>query len=400
MVYSQVLQNVLRRLDRAFKALVRGDSNYPKFKKHEESGSFTYPQAYRGSVRLDAETKRILLSKIGRIKIVVHRQIPPGKLKTCTIKREPAGEWYACLVYDVLLAATQEPNLESSGGSIGIDLGLKSLITTSDGTKIQHPHFLRRAEKRLKRLQRGLAKKERGSANRRKAKRLLAVQYSRVANQRRDFNHKLSAKLVGKYSLIAFEELQVENMLANHGLAKSISDAGWAQLIGYIRYKAAKLQKLGVKVQAAYSTQECCFCGVLNNITLDIRQYECRGCGKTLDRDINGARIVLKRAIAQVGQDKGSSSPRSSEENLPRTVPELKPAEVRPPLTHRMEPASPIVETGTVGGGGHAAQKPATGSPRHSSVGGCHFPSPRCRPCFTAAATPPIAAIPAVPVPA
>jgi putative transposase len=357
-LYSQAGQEILKRLDRAFKAFFEHRARYPRFKRFSESGSFTYPQAYNGSVKPDLVRRRLFLSKVGNVKVVFHRELPSRReeLKTCTVVREPNGDWYASLVYEDDVQVP-EPLKAYFASPVGIDLGLKSLIATTDGVKIPHPQFLRKAEKRLKLVQRNFSATQKDSKNREKARRLLAIRQAKVANRRRDFNHKLSTQLVREHDLVAFEDLKVRNMVRNHALAKSISDAGWGQLRSFSEYKTKRAGKLVVGVPPAYSTQECYFCGTLNQIPLSVRQFECRGCGRTLDRDLNAAWIVLKRGVAQVGQD----------------MPELKPAETGPlpvPTTGR---ASPVKEAGTIRGGNHATQQEGRRwKPTNSFEGGCH----------------------------
>ncbi|MDG6900953.1 MAG: transposase [Nitrososphaerota archaeon] len=353
-LYSQAGQDVLRRLDRAFEAFFEHRARYPRFKGFSESGSFTYPQAYNGSVKPDVPRKRLFLSKAGNVKAVFHRPLPrDSRLKTCTVTRESDGEWYASLVYDEVvplqnasLAVMRAP-VESP---VGIDLGLLSLIATSDGEKVEHPKFLRAAEKTLKRLQRSLSRRKKGSNNWFKARQRVASRHAGVRRQRADLNHKLSTLLVRSHSLIAFEDLKVRNMVRNHALAKSIYDAGWSQLVRFTEYKASRAGKLLVRVQPACSTQECFFCGALNQVPLSIRQFECAGCGKMMDRDINAARIVLKRGLAQVGQG----------------MPELKPVETGPLPVPTAGRASQVEEAGTI------RHETGAGSPRPSVVGGCH----------------------------
>jgi len=357
-LYSQAGQEILKRLDRAFKAFFEHRARYPRFKRFSESGSFTYPQAYNGSVKPDLVRRRLFLSKVGNVKVVFHRELPSRReeLKTCTVVREPNGDWYASLVYEDDVQVP-EPLKAYFASPVGIDLGLKSLIATTDGVKIPHPQFLRKAEKRVKLVQRNFSATQKDSKNREKARRLLAIRQAKVANRRRDFNHKLSTQLVREHDLVAFEDLKVRNMVRNHALAKSISDAGWGQLRSFSEYKTKRAGKLVVGVPPAYSTQECYFCGTLNQIPLSVRQFECRGCGRTLDRDLNAAWIVLKRGVAQVGQD----------------MPELKPAETGPlpvPTTGR---ASPVKEAGTIRGGNHATQQEGRRwKPTNSFEGGCH----------------------------
>ncbi len=336
-VYSQVAQDTLKRLDRAFRAFFEHRTRYPKLKKKKHSGSFAYPQAYNGSVKLDTLRQRLYLSKIGNVRAVFHRSLPrDATLKTCTVIHEPCGEWYVALVYEdivplrdveILFGRTREPILTP----VGIDLGLKALIMTSDGIGVPHPKFLRNAERRLKGLQRAFSRKRRGSRNQAKARHRLAVQHAKVARQRADFNHKLSNQLVREHNLIGFEDLRIRNMVRNHALAKSISDAGWGQLVRFAEYEAAENGKLAVRVEPAYSTQECFCCGALNRVPLGTRDFVCVGCGTTLQRDHNAARIVLKRAVAKVGQG----------------MPELKPVEIRPLPAQTTGPASQVVDAGT-----------------------------------------------------
>ncbi len=359
-LYAQSGQEILHRLDRAFVAFLEGRAKYPRFKRFSESGSFTYPQACNGSVKPEAFRNRLFLSNVGNVKVVFHRELPSRreKLKTCTVVREPNGDWYASLVYedDVQIPGPVKVFISP----VGIDLGLKSLITTTDGVKVPHPQFLRNAERRLKHLQRDFFRRQKGSQNWERACRLLAVRSSKVSRQRADFNHKLSAELVRKHDLIAFEDLKVRNMVRNHALAKSISDAGWNQLRLFTECKSNRAGKLMVKVQAAYSTQECYFCGTLNQVPLSVRVFDCRGCSRTLDRDFNAAWIVLKRGLAQVGQD----------------MPELEPVETGPLSPQPTEVACPVEETGTTRDENHATQQEARRwKPTALVVGGCHVPT-------------------------
>ena len=256
-VYSQVAQDVLHRLDRAFKAFFKHQSRYPRFKKFSQSGSFTYPQAYNGSVKPDILRKRLYLSKIGNVKAVFHRPIPKdSRLKTCTVVREADGKWFASLVFEevVPLQNISSTTPASAKTPIGVDLGLLSLITTSDGDKVEHPRFLRKAERRLKDLQRNLSHKKKSSKNRLKARHRVASQHGKVRRQRLDFNHKLSTNLVRKHDFIAFEDLKVRNMVRNHRLAKSIAGRGLeGQLVRLTEYKALKAGSRVVRVPAAYS---------------------------------------------------------------------------------------------------------------------------------------------------
>jgi putative transposase len=313
-LYSQAGQDVLNRLDKAFKAFFKGIARYPRFKPTSGVGSFTYPQAYNGSVKIEDGT--LNLSKVGRVPVVLHRQPPDYGLKTCTVRREPDGSWYASLVYD---DGKEPPKpIERSVSPIGIDLGLKSIITTTDGQKVEPPRYLRKAEKRLKRLQRSLSRKQKGSKNREKARHLLGVQHAKVARQRLDFNQKLTTGLLENHDLVAMEDLQVKNMLRNHALAKSITDAGWGQIGLQLQYKTVRDGKLLVRVPPEYSTQDCHICRTRNEIGLDVRAFACKGCGEWLDRDTNGASNVLARALREVGQGMPELKPFQERASIPQ----------------------------------------------------------------------------------
>jgi len=368
--HMQVLQEVLRRLARAYEAYLIGDARFPRYKAFRERGSFTYPQACNGSVRLDPDGGRLYLSKVGNVPAVVHRAAPEGaRFKTCVVKGEPDGKWFACLVFEENVVAEGPPGPPWKS-PIGVDFGLKSLITTSDGEKVEPPKFLRRAEKRLVRLHKSLSRKEKGSRNWSRACRRLAAQYSKVSDQRRDFSHKLSARLVRDHDLICFEDLTVVFMLRNHTLAKSVMDAAWGQLVDDTESKRIREGKMSAKVPPEYSTQECYFCCFLNKVPLDIREFACGGCGRVLDRDRNAARIVLKRGILQVGRDRGSGSPRSSGENPRLTAPQLKPVETGPPAPPSEGASCPVGESGTICGGPSA--RPLEAHVRRENAGGCH----------------------------
>ena len=204
---------------------------------------------------------------------------------------------------------------------------------------------------------------QKGSRNRTKARDKLAIQHSRVARQRGDNNHKLSRRLLYGHSLVGFEDLRISNMVRNHALAKSIQDAGWGQLIRFTEYKAMETGARVVRVESAYSTQECFWCGALNKVRLDQREFVCVRCGRTIKRDVNAARVVLKQALAQVGQG----------------MPELKPVETEPLRVQTTGRASPVFEAGTEGpalaGGegvtqGKARVFPVLNTPDHESVRG------------------------------
>lgn len=215
-INSQVLQNVVERLDKAYQAffrrLKRGEkAGFPRFKGMNRYHSFTYPQS--GYL---LEGKYITLSKVGTIRIKLHRQVQ-GPIKTCTVISKN-GRYYVCLFCEI------ETQTQTTGKQIGIDLGITHLAITSDGDFHHAPKYLRKSEQQLKKLQRIVSRRKKGSSRRKKAVKLLAKKHEYIANQRRNNAHQVSHQLVNAYDLIAFEDLKITNMVKNHHLAKSIAD--------------------------------------------------------------------------------------------------------------------------------------------------------------------------------
>uniref|UniRef100_UPI002580E687 RNA-guided endonuclease InsQ/TnpB family protein n=1 Tax=Candidatus Borrarchaeum sp. TaxID=2846742 RepID=UPI002580E687 len=255
-VHSQVLQDVLKRLDKTFKNFFRrikkGEkAGYPRFKGKYRYDSFTYPQS---GFALDYHHQKLRLSKIGVITIKLHRPIPSeGEVKTCTIKRD-VDHWYACFVV-ALPDSTPESQKRDIQQAIGVDVGLKSLLTFNNGDTIDNPRWLRHSEQKLAKEQRRKDRKVKSSRNRHKQNRKVARVHRKIRNQRKDFHHKLSRKLVDNYDLIVYEQLSITNMVKNHRLAKSISDAGWGQLMCFTEYKAEEAGTLVEYVSAYHTTQ-------------------------------------------------------------------------------------------------------------------------------------------------
>jgi putative transposase len=227
---------------------------------------------------------------IGRIPVCWHRPIE-GKIKTVRILHK-AGHWYACFGCEV---PESEP-LPKTGKVIGIDVGITALITTSDGEKVDNPSHYRAGQKKLRTLQRKLARAKRGSNNRRKALRAVQKQQEHVANQRTDFLHKLSYALVQHCEGIALEDLSIRNMVCNKHLSKSILDSGWGYFKQYLTYKAASAGREIRLVNPAYTSKTCSNCGAFfEDLTLADRWVKC-ACGLSLDRDHNAAINILSRA--------------------------------------------------------------------------------------------------------
>ncbi|MFZ3169399.1 MAG: transposase [Candidatus Methanoperedens sp.] len=283
-VFSQVLQNVLKRVDRSFKNFFNG-FGYPRFQGRDRYNSFTYPQSGFG-----LESGKLNLSKIGNIKIIQHRAIE-GKIKTCTIKKD-IDQWYVTFSCDIDIPVIPVDIKIKTG----IDVGLNSLITMSNGTQIEPPEFLRASEKRLSREQIHLSKKKLRSKNRDNQRIIVAKVHRTIRNQRKDFAHKTSRKLVEEYDHIVFEDLQIKNMMRNHHLAKSISDAGWSQLISFTKSKAEYAGKI-VELVNPRGTSQVCICGHPVPKKLSMRTHKCSNCGLIAGRDHVSANVIESRSI-------------------------------------------------------------------------------------------------------
>jgi putative transposase len=282
-VFSQVLQDVLRRLDKSFKAFFRrvksGENpGYPRFKGEGWYKSFTYPQ-----VGFKLDCSKLTLSKIGSIRIFKHREVE-GKIKTCTIKKDLLGHWYAIFVSEMEDVPQVEPKV-----AIGVDVGLKNMVALSDGTAIQYPRYYVQAEKKLAVAQRELSRKKKGSISRQVAKTRVAKLHQKIQNHRDEFLHQVSRKLVDSADLVVFENLNISGMLKNHHLAKHIQDHAWGKLIQFTQSKAAKAGKVVELVDARYTTQKCSQCGIIVPKTLVERVHRCPNCGLEMDRDINAS---------------------------------------------------------------------------------------------------------------
>jgi putative transposase len=287
-VHSHVLQDALARLDKAFQAffrrLYKGQTpGYPRFHGRTRYNSFTYKEFGNGA-RLD--NGFLVLSKLGRIAVRWSRPIE-GTPKTVTVSREADG-WYARFS----CADVPIQPLPATGQETGIDLGLEAFATLSDGTRIFHPGWYRKAEHKLKTAQRRVSRRKRGSNRRRKAVELLAKAHLKVKRQRQDFHHKVAIQLVRQYDMIYHEDLQRANMLKNHHLAKSISDAGWSGFLSILSVKAACASRSAEAVPPAYSSQMCSGCGVLVHKGLSVRWHKCPDCGISLHRDHNAAKNI------------------------------------------------------------------------------------------------------------
>ena len=294
-IHSQVLQNVSDRVHKAYtnffarvKRKKKGEkikAGFPRIKKFVRS--LTYPQS--GFTFLNE--RKIELSKIGVVPIILYRA-PKGSIKTCAIKMNKAGEWF-------VIISCEEDNITFQSNEkqvAGLDLGLMSYAVLSDGSKIENPRCLRKSQNKLRKAQRKLSRRKKGSNNRRKAKWNVAKIHEKIANQRNDFLHKETTKLVNVYSVLALEDLKTSTMLKNHRFAGSIQDASWSKFANILCYKASSAGCRVVFVNPKNTTKKCSNCGNLKEVTLAERIYHCPICKMSTDRDLNAAKNIITTA--------------------------------------------------------------------------------------------------------
>ncbi|HEX8844948.1 MAG TPA: RNA-guided endonuclease TnpB family protein [Pyrinomonadaceae bacterium] len=296
-VHSQVLQDALKRVQKAFDGFFRrikqGEkAGYPRFRNKNRYDSFTFPQ---GGWKLIGD--KLTLSKIGSCRVRFSRPIE-GTIKTVAIKREVDG-WYVSFSVEL----NQSRYIPKTGVSIGIDVGIENFATLSTSESIANPQYLRQAERRLRTAQRCVSRKKRASHNRRKAARLWALQHLKVKRQRLDFLHKTSLKLIREFDDIAVEELNIKGMVKNHHLAKSIVDASWGTFLAILDAKAEEAGRRVWKVPAAFTSQDCSACGARVRKTLATREHRCISCGIVLHRDHNAA-ININAWAKRLGMEK------------------------------------------------------------------------------------------------
>ena len=302
-VHSQVLQNVQMRVDLAYKAFFRRvkageDPGYPRFKGRGWYDSMTYPQ-YGNGATLDGN--KLNLSKIGSVKVKLHRELC-GTPKTVCVRRRSGNKWFvtfSCECPALVLPADQK--------AVGIDVGLQAFATLSNGAKIANPRFFRQDEKALAKAQRKLAKADKGTLARKKAKQVVGRIHERISNKRSDFAHQVSRQLVKDFSILCFEDLSVKAMMAHktqvfgHKLNKSIADVAWRQLVQFATYKAESAGRRVVLVDPRNTSKRCSRCGSLVQKDLSIRVHHCPTCGLVLERDHNAAINILALGLQRIG---------------------------------------------------------------------------------------------------
>ncbi|AOY84964.1 transposase [Moorena producens JHB] len=295
-IQSQVLQDCVKRVDLAFKRFLKGDSNgrksgRPRFKSQGRYKSLTFPSLSKNPIKGNILT----LPKFGKVKMVYHRPIPEGfKIKTATITRKADGYYVTLSIQDDTVPDVLP--VEAVTNPIGIDMGLKSFLVKSDGSEVPIPQYYRKAQKRLRKIQKEVSRAKKGSNNRKKAVARLGKAHKQVAETRKDFHFKTAKVLLASHDLVAHEKLNIKG-LARTRLAKSVLDAGWGQFLSILSTKAENAGLIVKAVNPRNTSQDCFSCGQKVPKKLKDRIHSCPHCGYTEDRDINAAKNILKLAV-------------------------------------------------------------------------------------------------------
>ena len=292
-VNSQTLQFALRCLDTAFLNFFRGNAQFPKFKSRKHKNTFTIPQF--GTLT----DNKIHIPKFKEgIKVKLHREVK-GKIGKMNITKTPTGKYYVSIFTEQII-----DELPKTGKQVGIDLGLKDFVITSEGTKFKNNRYTKKYARELKKAQQHLSRKQKGSNGFEKQKLKVAKIHEKIASCRLDTLHKISIELVRNYDLISVEDLNVKGMIKNHKLSKHIADASWGNFVTLLQYKCDWYGKELVKVNRFYpSSKTCGDCGWINqDLKLSDREWTCNSCGIIHDRDVNASRNILKEGLKIYGQ--------------------------------------------------------------------------------------------------
>lgn len=296
-VDSQSLQQSVINLDKAFTQFFKHGADFPKFKSKTKSNqSFRSPHPKT----IKFSHNKIHLPKFTEGIKIVRERLFEGNIKSATVSKTSTDKYFVSILVDT---CTKEPKLAKikAKTTVGIDLGIAHFIVTSDGQKIDNPKYLKNSIARLKVLSRRLRNKKKGSNNKKKAYKKLAVIHERVANKRKDFLHKLSTELVKNHDTLCMEDLNISGMVKNHKLAGAISDAGWGNFVQYCKYKAEWNGKNILQIPTFEpSTKVCGNCGAMNKtLTLTDREWMCANCGAEHDRDINAAKVIKQYCLTK-----------------------------------------------------------------------------------------------------
>ena len=306
-VNSQSLQQTLKDLESAYVKFFKGKAKFPKFKKRSNKQSFRVPQHF--SIR---EKGKLKVPKMTSIKMVIHREIE-GQIKSVTISKTASGKYYASIVTELEI-----PKAHLNGERIGLDLGLKDFVITSKPEKFPNPRYFQRSLRGLKIRQRRLSRKIKGSNNRKKARVIVAKIHEKVANQRLDYQHKISLKLTCENQAISCEDLNIKGLVKNRKLAKQISDVAWGQFLTLLEYKG-EIYGCEISLVDRFfpSSKRCSNCGYIKeDLTLKDREWECLECHAHHDRDINACLNLLQFSELKIGQEVSESTPKETVETL------------------------------------------------------------------------------------
>jgi len=313
--YSHSIQSSIRNVERAYKNFFNG-AGYPKYKKKTSRQSYACPDGKR---HIDFDKSLLTIPKIPGIAIKLDKRAIMGDIKTVTVAKTPTDKYYVSILVDTKKALPEKKTIDPDK-TVGIDLGLTHFIILDNGDKFDNPRFLREHLDRLKYLQRKASRKQKGSKNRKKANKLVAAQHEKIGNKRNDYLQKLSTKLVGDNQATTFciENLAVANMVKNHKLALSISDASWSEFIRMLKYKSEWAGKNVIEIGRFEKSTKTCFCCKQVNETVDLadRIWTCQGCNTTHDRDINAAKNIKEMGLSEAGR--GTSKKSVEPRRLPR----------------------------------------------------------------------------------
>ena len=301
------LQESVRNADKAWTGFFKHNRGYPKFKnRHQDQSSYHCTAVSCGE-------NWVKIPKMDRIKAKIHRPIE-GKVKSITLSLTTTGKYYAAILFEDGKPEVEQIKTVEESKITGVDRGLKTLIVTSNGDMIDNPRYLKKAQKNLKRKQKKLSRTQKGSRRREKARRLVAKAHEHVRHQREDYLHKASRQLADENQAVVVENLAISNMLKNHKLAESISDAGWGKFVVMLAYKLKRQGKILVKIDRFYpSSKTCSHCGhKLDELGLQVRAWTCPACMTAHDRDINAAINIRKQGIVKLKAEGLSVSARGS----------------------------------------------------------------------------------------